>query len=106
MRSTMVFLLVLPFVVSIGSMIYSSSCYGKYRDLLPQRPSVGLLTGIRAWLAPVWHDPRDQSVSDECKKYLKRYKIGTATSFVAMTLFFLVTVVVRLFGLQDVLLGG
>jgi hypothetical protein len=93
------------FGLSLGSMLFSGSSYVKYRELIPKRSAVGLLSWIHAQKQIV-HDPRDPNVSDECRKYLKRYKVGLAVAIFAMTLFMLLAVGVRQFGLQSALLDG
>jgi len=94
----------LLFFVSAGSMIFAGFSYGRYRELLPQTPAVGVFTWIRAWF-PVTDRLDGTSVSDECRQCLKRYRVWNTVGFCALALFILFAVSLRAFGLQTILQG-
>jgi hypothetical protein len=101
MRSTIIFLSILFFLVFVASGLYSQYCYMQFRELLPRRQPVGLLTGLRP--LEFMHDPNDPNLSDECRIYYKRFKVAGMLAILAMVLIFLFILVVRLFGLAEVL---
>ena len=75
MKSAIVFVTVLLFFLGLTSIVYSGLAYTSYRELIPHRRPVGLLTAIRTWTRAV-HNLDDPDVSDECKKILDALQNG------------------------------
>ncbi len=82
--------------------LLSQHCYMQYRNLWPKRDPVGLLTGIRASLE-FRHDPNDPNLSDECRRYFKHFKLAGMVTISTTTLLLVFILLVRSFGLQEVL---
>jgi hypothetical protein len=102
MKTAIVSLSIIIFIVFGGSLFYSQHSYNQYRNLWPRRDPVGLLTGIRASLG-FSRDLNNKNLSDECRKYFKRFKIGATISIFTIFVGILFILLVRAFGLQDVL---
>ena len=102
MRTTIIFLSILLFLMFGVSGFYSQHGYMQYRSLWPKRHAVGLLTGIRASLE-FTHDPNDPNLSDECRMYFKRFKIAAVIAIITTILIFLFILLVRSFGLEEIL---
>jgi hypothetical protein len=102
MRTTIIFVSILLFVMFAASGFYSQYCYMQYRSLWPKGHVVGLLTGIRASLE-FTHDPNDPNLSDECRMYFKKFKIAAMIAIVTTLLTFLFILLVRSFGLEEIM---
>jgi len=102
MKTTIIFLSILLFLTFGISAFYSQYCYMQFMSLTPKRPTVGLLTGIRASLK-FTHDANDPNVSDKCRRYFRRFKIAAMAAISTLILLAAFILLVRSFGLQEVL---
>jgi hypothetical protein len=102
MRPTIICLSILYFLVFVASGFYSQYCYMQFRNLWPKRRAFGLLTSIRASLE-FTHDPNDPNLSEECRKYFKRFKIAAIIAIATALLMFVFILSVRSFGLEEML---
>jgi hypothetical protein len=102
MKTAIVSLSILIFIVFGGSLFYSQHSYMQYRNLWPRRDPVGLLTGIRASFGFA-RDLNEKNLSDECRMHFKRFKIAAMVAASTAIVGILLILSVRLFGLQDVL---
>jgi hypothetical protein len=102
MRTTIIFLSIIFFLVFTASALYSQYCYGQYLSLCPRREPVGFLTKIRASLK-FTHDPNDPNLSDECRLYFKRFKMAAMVAILTIFLILVFILLVRSFGPQVVL---
>ena len=102
MKSAIVLISVLLSITFGVSAFYSQSCYMRYRDPWPKRAPVGLLTGLRASLG-FSYDLDDPNLSNECRAYFRRFKIAAVVASLAAIAMLALIVLVRWFGLQELL---
>jgi hypothetical protein len=102
MRTTIILVSIVLFLVFGASLFYSQHSYVQYLSLCPKVDPVGLLTRIRASFQ-FWHDPNDPNLSDECRAHFKRFKLAGMAAILTMILIVLFVLLVRSFGLQEVL---
>ena len=102
MKPAIILLSIAIFLVFVASSFYSQYCYMQYRNLWPKRDPVGLLARIRASLE-FTHDPNDSDLSDECRKYFRRFKIAAIAAIITMVFGILFIFLARSFHLERVL---
>src|SRR6202035_5508754 len=102
MRTTIIFVSILIFLVFGVSIFYSQYSYMQYLNLCPKGDPVGVLTRIRASLQ-FTHDPNDPNLSDECRAYFRRFKIAVMVAILTTIVGVLFILLVRSFGLQEAL---
>jgi len=100
MKTTITFVSILIFLVFGASAFYAQHSYMRYLSLAIKEDSVGLLTRIRASLQ-FTHDSNDPNLSDECRNYFRRSKIGATIAILTLIVLVLFILLVRAFGLQE-----
>ena len=102
MKTAIIFVSILIFLVFGASAFYAQYGYMQYLSLAPKGDPVGLLTRIRVSLQ-FTHDPNDSNLSDECRIYFRRSKIGAMIAIFTIIVGILFILLVRAFGLQELL---
>jgi len=90
---------VFGFLAVVVSVFYSGYSYVRYRNAWSKPESPGLLSSIRASLR-LMHDPHDDGVLDESRRWLRHFLIALGILTGAMLLIVAIVVMVRLSGVQ------